>query len=59
VITSSIEHFSIMHAIKAFEKQGIEVTRLPVDNYGVVDPQDVEKAITPQTVVNLHYAREQ
>lgn len=51
LITSSIEHFSIMHAIKALEKQGIEVTRLPVDNYGVVDPQDVEKAITPQTVL--------
>ena len=51
LITSSIEHFSIMHAIKALEKQGIEVTRLPVDSYGVVDPQDVEKAITPQTVL--------
>ena len=35
LITSSIEHFSIMHAIKALEKQGMEVTRLPVDNYGV------------------------
>jgi cysteine desulfurase len=51
LITSSVEHFSIMHAIKALEKQGIEVTRLPVDNYGVVDPQDVEKAITPQTTL--------
>jgi cysteine desulfurase len=51
LITSSVEHFSIMHAIKALEKQGIEVTRLPVDKYGVVDPQDVEKAITPQTVL--------
>ncbi len=49
LITSSVEHFSIMHAIKALEKQGIEVTRLPVDKYGVVDPLDVEKAITPQT----------
>jgi cysteine desulfurase len=51
LITSSIEHFSIMHAIKALEKQGIEVTRLPVDKYGIVDPRDVEKAITPQTVL--------
>jgi cysteine desulfurase len=51
LITSSVEHFSIMHAIKALEKQGIEVSRLPVDKYGVVDPQDVEKAITPQTVL--------
>lgn len=51
LITSSIEHFSIMHAIKALEKTGMEVTRLPVDKYGVVDPEDVEKAITPQTVL--------
>ena len=51
LITSSIEHFSIMHAIKALEKQGIEVTRLPVDRYGLVDPADVERAITPQTIL--------
>lgn len=51
LITSSIEHFSVMHATKALEKQGIEVTRLPVDNYGMVDPDDVKKAITPQTVL--------
>ncbi len=51
VITSSIEHFSIMHAVKAMEKWGVEVTRLPVDKYGVVDPQEVEKSITPQTVL--------
>ena len=41
LITSSVEHFSIMHAIKALEKQGVEVTRLPVDKYGIVDPDDV------------------
>jgi cysteine desulfurase len=51
LITSSVEHFSIMHAIKALEKQGFEVTRLPVDRYGLVDPDDVRKAITPQTVL--------
>ena len=51
LITSSVEHFSIMHAIKALEKQGVEITRLPTDKYGVVDPDDVKKAITPQTVL--------
>lgn len=51
LITSSVEHFSIMHAIKALEKLGVEVTRLPVDKYGVVNPDDVKKAITPQTVL--------
>ncbi|MBI4962373.1 MAG: cysteine desulfurase [Desulfomonile tiedjei] len=51
LITSSVEHFSIMHAIKALEKQGVEVTRLPTDKYGMVDPDDVRKAITPHTVL--------
>ncbi len=51
VIISSVEHFSIMHAAKTLETQGIDVTRLPVDKYGMVDPQDVEKAITPKTIL--------
>ncbi len=51
LITSSIEHFSVMHAIKALENQGVHVTRLPVDKYGMVDPAEVEHAITPQTVL--------
>jgi cysteine desulfurase len=51
VITSSIEHFSIMHAVKALEKEGVEVTRLPVDRYGMVDPDDVARAITDRTVL--------
>jgi cysteine desulfurase len=40
-----------MHAIKALEKMGVEVTRLPVDNYGFVDPDDVRKAITQATAL--------
>lgn len=51
IITSSVEHFSIMHCVKTLEKQGVEVTRLPVDQFGMVDPADVKKAITPQTVL--------
>jgi cysteine desulfurase len=51
LVTTSIEHFSIMHAIKALETQGVEVTRLPVDRYGVVDPDEVKKAITERTVL--------
>jgi cysteine desulfurase len=51
VIISSVEHFSIMHAAKTLETQGIDVTRLPVDKYGMVDPQDVEKSITPKTIL--------
>jgi cysteine desulfurase len=40
-----------MHAIKALEKIGVEVTRLPVDKYGFIDPDDVRKAITPATAL--------
>jgi cysteine desulfurase len=51
IIVSPVEHFSIMHAVKALERQGVEVTRVPVDRYGVVDPQDVQKVITDRTVL--------
>jgi cysteine desulfurase len=51
IVTSSVEHFSIMHAIKTLERQGVEVTRLPVDRYGTVDPGDVERAVTDRTVL--------
>lgn len=51
IIISSVEHFSIMHAANALEKAGFHLTRLPVDQYGTVDPADVEKAITPQTIL--------
>ncbi len=51
LITSSIEHFSTMHAVRSLENQGIVVTWLPVDKYGMVNPDDVEKAITPQTLL--------
>src|SRR5271157_749166 len=51
LITSSVEHFSTMHAARSLENRGIEVTWLPVDEYGMVNPEDVERAITPQTVL--------
>ena len=51
LIASSIEHFSTLHAIRSLEKQGIVVTWIPVDKHGLVNPDDVEKAITPQTVL--------
>ena len=57
IITTPIEHFSIMHTIKAMEKLGFDVTQVPVDQYGVVDPEEVEKAITDQTVlVSIQHA---
>jgi cysteine desulfurase len=51
IIISSIEHFSIMHCVNALEKAGFHITRLPVDQHGIVDPAAVERAITPQTIL--------
>jgi cysteine desulfurase len=51
IVTTPIEHFSIMHAIKAMEKLGYDVTQVPVDEYGVVNPEDVRNAITDKTVL--------
>ncbi|MEW6191804.1 MAG: cysteine desulfurase family protein [Bacillota bacterium] len=51
IIISAVEHFSIMHCAKTLERWGFEVTRLPVDSYGMVNPADVEKAIRPDTIL--------
>lgn len=52
VIISAIEHFSVMHAVKSLEKEGlIEVTYLPVDKYGLVKPEDFKQAIRDDTVL--------
>jgi cysteine desulfurase len=51
VIISSIEHACIMESAKWLEKQGFEITRLKVDKYGLVDPEDVKKAIKKETIL--------
>ena len=51
IITSSIEHHAVLHTCKYLEKNGFKVTYLPVSKEGMVDPGDVEKAITPQTIL--------
>ena len=57
VITTSAEHHAVLHAAQALENRGWEVTYLPVDNYGIVDPQQVFNAVTPHTtVVSIMYA---
>jgi cysteine desulfurase len=49
VITSSIEHHAVLHACQHLEETGCEVTYLPVDGRGLVDPGDVRRALRPST----------
>ncbi len=51
ILVSPVEHFSIMHAIRTLERMGFQVTQLSVDRYGRVDPEEVERSITPQTIL--------
>ncbi len=51
IVASSIEHHSVGHAVRYLEKFGFEIAELPVDRYGRVDPDDVEAAITPKTIL--------
>jgi cysteine desulfurase len=49
LITSSIEHHAILHAAQLLERDGYSVTYLPVDEHGLVNPEDVRRAIRPET----------
>ncbi len=51
IITSVIEHHAVLHTCKALEKEGFEVTYLPVDEYGRVSVEDVKAAIKDTTVL--------
>ena len=57
IITTAVEHHAILHAAEWLQSQGFEVTYLPVDQYGMVSPADVEKAIRPDTIlISVMYA---
>lgn len=51
IITSLIEHHAIIEPCKFLEKTGFQVTYLPVDKYGLVDPAEVKKAISDKTIL--------
>ena len=57
IITSKIEHHAILHTAAYLEERGFEVTYLDVDEYGKVNPADVEAAIRPDTIlISVMYA---
>ncbi|MFA6141949.1 MAG: cysteine desulfurase NifS [Candidatus Omnitrophota bacterium] len=57
IITSSIEHHAVLNVCKFLEKEGCKVTCLKVDKYGIIDPEDLKKAITDKTIlISIMYA---
>lgn len=51
IITSAIEHYGVHHSCKMLERLGFETTYLPVDEYGMVDPGEVGRAIRKDTIL--------
>jgi len=51
VILSAIEHFSVLHSARTLEKWGFELTLIPADKYGVVNPDDVRRSLRKDTVL--------
>lgn len=51
IITSRVEHKAVLDTCKHLEKEGFEVTYLPVDKFAMVDPSDVASAITDKTIL--------
>ncbi|MGC2294489.1 MAG: cysteine desulfurase family protein [Candidatus Acidiferrales bacterium] len=51
MITTAIEHHAVLNSAQALEKQGVDVTYVPVGRTGIVDPEDIREAIRPETAL--------
>jgi cysteine desulfurase len=51
IITTTVEHHAILETCEFLKKSGVETTVVPVDDFGLVSPDDIKKAITPKTVL--------
>ena len=51
LITTAIEHHAVINAAQALEKLGVEVTYIPVGREGIADPEDIRRAIKPETIL--------
>ena len=51
IVVSAIEHFSVLHSARTLEKWGFELTLIPVDRYGLVDPDEVARSLRKDTVL--------
>lgn len=51
IVISSIEHFSVLHSARTLEKWGFEVTLVPVDRHGLIDPDAVARSLRKDTIV--------
>ena len=57
IITSAVEHHAILNTCSQLKKNGVDVTILPVDKYGLISPAELKKAIRPETIlISIMYA---